>query len=1190
MHCNFTVTEPYIPNQAPRERGIGTGVAREGAVGRLAACLAALALVASLLLFASSAHATDQHVFDAALSLTGDCSTSSVDEVPDPGCPGGSHPPRAFNDVCGVATDRLGYIYVASSGTPYKHEARIDVFDPKGFFITEIAGTEGGKDVVAEQSCRPDVDSAGRIYVAPRAEGEGVTRYTPSVYPPVKGVTYSKEAFVAAGRRDGVAIDPTNNHVYVAASSIHEYKPNGELVKEFGGFFNDDVAVWDCGGHPYVYSSVATGAFGSERQIQIYDGATGALLNTIENVSQDTSLSPYNAIAVDHANGDVYTIDFDNKRVSQFRAFSACGVPIPGGEKVGAIAESYFQEAVDTSDLVLDGSQESPNQGYLFVGSGREAGAHVFVFKPLEAGPPIVSGQAAAQITTTAATLEGKVTPHGAATTYLFQYVDEADYQVNGWAGGTSIEGAGEIAGEAPATAVSAPIAGLAPGTTYRFRIVATNHCESDPEVKCVTEGERNGAEEVQRSFATYPEAAVMPSCLNAAFRSGSSASLPDCRAYELVTPPATGAFKPIWYAEVSELDTPLATPNGGSLLVGSENHALPGIVGNGVIDVYETLRGPRGWATQSVGPSGAQARYPEPISASPDHGYVLWKVYGTYGGALAIDGGQDRYLRRPEGVENPECSPEPEGQFELIGCAEPGFKNEPEIRVRWITAGAGHIIFDTSERSHSQLRADAPPSGTPAIYDRTPDGLHTVSLEPGNVTPNTYAYYQGASADGTTVLFSLGSDTGSTPLYARIDNAKTVEVASAGWTFAGVSGNGTRVFYLQGGDLFACDLGAVGCVGSGANAPAQIGSGGETTVVNVSANGSYVYFVSSVVLTGHEKNEHEEEAGIGKENLYGWDGSGVRFIATLDPVDVAGVSAPDGSTYHGLGLWVPKATEPNNAARHEGAAADPSRSTPDGSALVFESHASLTGYKNEGHTEIYRYDAAANSGAGELACLSCNPTKAPASSDARLENFPLVDDFFSPASRRAPIANLSEDGRTVFFESADRLVSGDTDGLPDVYEWEAHGVGGCEQEGGCLSLISSGHSSTPNYLYAVSADGRDVFIRTTDSLLAQDTDGGAPSIYDARMGGGFAEPPVAKPCEADACQGPPASAPLGTLPSSALFFGQNGNVVAQPAAKPKAKPKPKRCRKGSLRKRVHGKLRCVKQKPRARRGARRAR
>src|SRR4051812_23788826 len=79
----------------------------------LAACIAVL------LLQPAFAHASEEetHLFSGALSLTGDCTTSTLDPNPDPGCPGGTHPPSGgFVRHGAVAVDLYGDRYVVSGG------------------------------------------------------------------------------------------------------------------------------------------------------------------------------------------------------------------------------------------------------------------------------------------------------------------------------------------------------------------------------------------------------------------------------------------------------------------------------------------------------------------------------------------------------------------------------------------------------------------------------------------------------------------------------------------------------------------------------------------------------------------------------------------------------------------------------------------------------------------------------------------------------------------------------------------------------------------------------------------------------------------------------------------------------------------------------------------------------------------
>ena len=229
---------------------------------------------------------------------------------------------------------------------------------------------------------------------------------------------------------------------------------------------------------------------------------------------------------------------------------------------------------------------------------------------------------------------------------------------------------------------------------------------------------------------------------------------------------------------------------------------------------------------------------------------------------------------------------------------------------------------------------------------------------------------------------------------------------------------------------------------------------------------------------------------------------------------------------------------------------------------LLFKSRASLTGYDSEGHAEIYRYDSAAK----QLRCLSCNPTGAPAESDASLQSQKVGVSLVWPESLRA-------DGRRAFFESSEPLVARDGDGLQDVYEWEDQGVGVCSQPGGCLYLISSPQGRHDEYLWAVSRSGDDVFFLSSDLLVGTDKDE-TSSIYDARVGGGFAVTTQGV-CEGEGCRPqltPPPSVPAGGTP----VRGPGDNV------------KPHSCGKGKREVKRGGKIRCVNEKRQRNQGKRR--
>jgi hypothetical protein len=1137
------------------------------------ACWALLAVFAIGAPESSSAAA--EHVFDPVLSLRGDCSVSSLDQVRDPGvCPGTpgiDHPERAFTEPCGTAVDRLGNIYVASAGqnesesegAPTGTGGRIDVFSPSGVFLTEF------KD--KNKPCDLAVDSAGNVFVM-EFEGRATVRFAPAVFPPAKGTKYTLQNVVhaldttngsteACTQTWSVAVDPSNDHVYVGLGcSIAEYDSaaNGSgLIDETIGVSSGKLGLKNVdvyGGNHDVYTT-ASGPGGAGRFL-VLDGADGHTKCEIDgSETPDGSfgfVTGLAGVAVDQETGDAYVADVQKPGHSVVDQFDAdC-------HYLGQLEHSFTpfppniggaEPAVDAP--CLDASAQScnpgpgheygsPNRSYVYVAQGSSAaGYHLYAFKPRIVGPPEIQGQAASGVSETEAVLFAELNPGGLQTHYRFEYTTEEYFAINGYANAPAVpvpdaeaDSGGSFA------AVSEPISGLIPGTVYRFRLVASN-CE-DPEAlagECLTEGEGNpGGAGSDATFSTYP----------------SDAGLADGRGYELVTPPDTGGHIPM----MSELGTgfntgnfnsSLVSPDGRSLAFGIEGGSLPALGGGGYHDTYEAVREPNGWVSRFTGLSGEQAQIVHPGGIALDHGYSFWQTDGSIG-TLAVNGLTGAgYLRRSTGVVDAKCSPEPGGLFEFIGCGSLG--NEPFALGEWISPAGGHIIFVAGKSAAGvegrRLEPCAAPQGTQSIYDRTLDGVtHCVSLLPGEISPKAgeEATYLGASEDGSAVAFEV-ADT----LYARLDDAETVEVAPGDSRFAGLSQGGNRLVYLRPnttepllagtqipqGEIFACEVRLGPCDGAGAQSPIQIGSGEESVLVNVSGDGSHVYFTSPKQL------DVEGDGQVGKDNLYVWSDGSIRLVGVLDRLDVEGRSGvAGGSRVGGLGLWLTHVAAPS-PERSRGAASDPSRATPDGSVLVFESRNDLTTDQSEGKSEIYRYDADLPAGQG-LVCVSCNPTGLPAVSDAQLQT-----DFgeqlapFPPVNSMTPVANVTGGGDRVFFQSADRLSAADNDGKVDVYEWEATGIGGCGRAGGCIHLISGGHSAGNDYLYAVGSSGEDVFFLSGDLLVPEDRDA-TPSIYDARVGGGF-PPPAVPPveCQGEACQpvvtppGEPASTVGGAGPSS---------------------------------------------------------
>src|ERR1700750_1482129 len=267
--------------------------------------------------------------------------------------------------------------------------------------------------------------------------------------------------------------------------------------------------------------------------------------------------------------------------------------------------------------------------------------------------------------------------------------------------------------------------------------------------------------------------------CANEAFRTGFSGALPDCRAYELVSPPdadgrllvPTSAF-----SGESLLDffpTELTSATRESIVFAIRSGPVPSFPEpTGVADIYQAQRFSQGWRTvRRISPSGTQSVGPSAGGLSSEQNYAFTHVRlieqgKRPGGSLVGPDGGD-YLGNPD------------GSFEFTGLGS--LATDPLAQGRYISPAGEHVIFSTGKLEGQsgwckfaglhctvpKLKPNAAPTGTATIYDREADGpTHVVSLLPGEVpqAAGQNAFYQGASKDGTSIAFKIEGN-----LYVRV-------------------------------------------------------------------------------------------------------------------------------------------------------------------------------------------------------------------------------------------------------------------------------------------------------------------------------------------------------------------------------------------------------------------------------------
>jgi hypothetical protein len=1119
-----------------------------------------------------------------------------------------------------------GYIYSVNLAGLRNPIGNVQQFDPEGeataVTITEAAipanetAQVGGlPPIVNNGSFEPRnvaVDGSGEVFVT------DTSARAIDVFKPTGEFVRQIASAVSVGFPAGIAIDGPD--LYIA---VNGQQKDGALSP---GLSELDAATGECvpvGCTPIdpapiegVAADEATGtifttglvstANGSEGKFSEYDAATGELLG----VTRPKALHAPEGIAVDESSGKVIvgdtlpagegTLKFfgPEETVPDVATLTPEAVTADSSTLKGEVGAAGLPEVtcvlqyIDDEGFKADGFEGAAEAPCIPAGpfsgaamnvvhaelaglrggttyherilgesipgeplKGSNAGADV----PFTTLGPTVTGAGAVGITETTATLEGTVDPNGSPTTYRFQYLTQAQREATGWTDATEVPAGGAPVGSGSvAEAVSAPISGLVPGTAYRMRILAASTAGT-------TEGK-----EVAFTAQISPFGA-----------------LSDGRAWEQVSPTQKNG------GDIQGAIDSVQASLDGERITFFSNTGIPGGEGAQEFPTFMAQRSPGGWSTEGLLP---------PASYGPRASVLGWSedLADTYDFATRpFEAGKLLRRQSPGGAltqagtitsaNNPlaYAGSSQGGAVALLeskaGGLLPGQDLEGKQNVYAYDRATGELVV-AGVMNDGSVPAGGAMAGP---YDWFKSGSTTGF---GGALNNYYTQAGHAiSADGSGVFFTAG---GTGQLYVRLNplapqsamsgeacteaaKACTVRVSApaAGVAtdpktpaaFLDASVDGSLVYFLDKGklttdatagsgyDLYRYDVPARTLIDltpdiadrNGARVEGMLGIGGPT--------GEDAYFAAAGQLaTG------ATQAPVGQTNLYALHGTAIEFVARL------GTGGASGEASGEVVDWVPSSALVSGSIVTHSA-----RVSSDGQILLFSSARDLTAYAAHGKSELYLY----RSGRG-ISCVSCNPSGEAPAGPAGVQQIPVVG-FHLLRNYAIMTRNLSADGRRIFFDSPDRLVSADRNDVNDVYEWEADGEGSCasgSQDGGCLFLISGGAAgSGPSWFGDADEEGNNVFFLTGQPLVAQDRDE-LVDVYDARVGGGIVSqeevPPVS--CEGEAgCRG--AVAPT---PPSAPTPGSS-TLVSPGNPKP-----PPHCRKGQVRK--GGK--CVK-KPKSKKG-----
>jgi NHL repeat-containing protein len=630
--------------------------------------------------------------------------------------------------VEGTASGQFGawavgsFIAITSAGKVYVgDQGRIQRFDAAGVYQDECA--------VAGTVQSLDVDAAGNLYVVYESQPD-IRKITPGC------VELEEPRFELPKLTPfhtpipfAVAVDAAGHVFAFGVSSfdsgsrnpLYEFDQDGKLVDEFGkGQFDSStgLAANLCEGSEPPGNLFVTNASPSNGFLRAYGtppfGCFKARTLPATNV-EETSAT---------LNG---TVNPDGFAVSECRfeygTDEGYGQQIDCEETPAQIGTGTEPVPVHADVSGLTGATFYHFRLSAIVGGETEAGADE-EFKTK--GPPVISDDHTASVTDTEAILKARINPEGLETTYRFEYGLSTAYGQS-----TQLRSAGADRSE---HSVSAILEGLEPNTTYHWRIVASNSSDA-------AEGE-------DHAFTTNrPLVAEPDSCPNKTLRGGAAALLPDCRAYEMVSPLDKNG------GDITRTGVPSGSDPGSYVQVSPNGDRLTYTTGTSFAEQpssfdfnqYLATREEEGWSSQGIHPpvvnrpadSGLFGHLRDFMAFTPDLCDTWLIDYQTP--PLTEDAQPDhrnlfrRHNCEPGVGELEALMPVPE--VELPEGTDSG-KYVEQDSVQGISEDGRHAVFVANAALIPQA---APHDEDGQVYDRFEGALRVVSVLPhGGADPSS--------------------------------------------------------------------------------------------------------------------------------------------------------------------------------------------------------------------------------------------------------------------------------------------------------------------------------------------------------------------------------------------------------------------------------------------------------------------